>query len=135
MIDSKLSFWLHILKRVDKAAEILYILILYSSGIWIHVLDKEMYRNRLAQVQRRATQALTLVIRTLSEALVGAGAISIVLMAKERREKREPENMEILDKRENTIMIKVLETGFTSLLNCDTSPSNPTLTRKTLWRS
>lgn len=111
-IDSKLSFFEHIRKSADKAAAGITALcrlmantsgpksskrrllmsstnsvLLYGAEIWAQSLDKEMYRKRLTQVQRRGALRVASAYRTVSDSaiLVIAGCIPIHLLAKERK--------------------------------------------------
>lgn len=113
MVDTKLSFWEQIRQTADKAAmgvtalsrlmantsgprssrrrllmSAVQSVLLYGSEIWAESLNKERYRKRLAQVQRRAALRIASAYRTVSEPaiLVIAGVIPIALLAAERRE-------------------------------------------------
>lgn len=61
--------------------------LLYGAEVWADSLNKEMYRKRLAQVQRRGALRVASAYRTVSEAavLVIAGCIPIELLAMERK--------------------------------------------------
>lgn len=60
---------------------------LYGSEVWADALSKEMYRKKLAQVQRRAALRVVSAYRTVSEpaVLVVAGVIPVALLAQERK--------------------------------------------------
>lgn len=94
----------------DNITLTMHYVLLCGSEIGAHTLDKAMYRQRFAQVRRRATVRVVSAFRMASEPAVPvvAGVILIGLMAKERqrkyKKKLEPGNIEILDERENTTM-------------------------------
>lgn len=112
MIDSKLSFFEQIRQTAEKAARGVTALsrlmanvggpksskrrllmaavqstLLYGAEVWAEALNKESYKKRLCQVQRRAALRVASAYRTVSEpaALVIAGVIPIDLLARERR--------------------------------------------------
>lgn len=110
VIDTKMTFWRQILRTANKAdcrpestdgrcrrsqTEEVQIAddggpigaILYGSKVWPDVLDKELYRKRLAQVQRREALRVVSTYPTVSEpgVLVVVGVISVTLLAQERR--------------------------------------------------
>lgn len=111
-IDTKLSFAEQIRLTADKAAKGVTALsrlmanttgpraskrrllmsavqsvLLYGAEVWADSLKKEIYRKRLAQVQRRAAMRVAAAYRTVSEAavLVIAGCIPVELLAAERK--------------------------------------------------
>lgn len=112
VIDSKMTFFEQIKRTADKASKGVMALsrlmanvggpkankrrllmsavqsvLLYGAEIWADSLEKEMYRKRLSQVQRRSALRVASAYRTVSEAaiLVIAGCIPIHLLAKERK--------------------------------------------------
>lgn len=112
MIDSKMNFFEQIRRTADKAAKGVTALsrlmanvggpksskrrllmssvqsvLLYGAEVWADSLNKEMYRKRLAQVQRQGALRVASAYRTVSEPaiLVIAGVIPIDLLAKERK--------------------------------------------------
>lgn len=62
-------------------------ILLYRSEVWVDELRKELYRRRLAQVQRRAGLQVFSAYRTVSEPaiLVGAGMIPVTLALERKR--------------------------------------------------
>lgn len=112
LVDTKLTFWPQILRTADKAAKMtadlgrlmantggpgsgrrrllmstVQSVLLYGAEVWADALNKELYRKRLAQVQRRAALRVTSAYRTVSEpaVLVVAGIVPIALLAQERK--------------------------------------------------
>jgi hypothetical protein len=112
VIDSKMTFFEQIKKTAEKASKGVMALsrlmanvggpksgkrrllmsavqsvLLYGAEIWADSLEKDMYRKRLSQVQRRSALRVASAYRTVSEAaiLVIAGCIPIHLLAKERK--------------------------------------------------
>lgn len=83
---------------------IIHSVMLHSFEICAHTVGKEMYREQLAQIQRRAVLGVASAFRTISKLadLVVAAVISIALMAKDRqrkyKKKQEPRNIKILNK-------------------------------------
>ena len=112
MVDSKLSWRDQIFRTVDKAARVVSSLsrlmanvggprssrrrllmssvqsvLLYGAEVWEDALNKEVYRMRLARVQRQAALRVASAYRTVSEpaVLVVAGVIPVKLLAVERK--------------------------------------------------
>lgn len=112
-LDTKLNFWTHIQKAADKAAQTMTALsrlmantngpksskrrllmsvtlsiLLYGAEIWAGALNKDMYRKRMAAIQRRGALRISCAYRTVSEAavLVIANTPPIDLLALERQE-------------------------------------------------
>ena len=112
IVDTKLTFFVHLKKVPDKAATVTTALsrlmanvngprpgkrrllmsvtesvLLYGSEIWADALKKRTYRERLIGVQYRGTLRIACSCRTVSvpAALVIAGVIPIDLLASERK--------------------------------------------------
>lgn len=112
LIDSKLTYGDHIRRTADKAAKTTASLarlmantrgptsgkrrllmtatqsiLLYGAEVWAEAMNKECYRKRLGDVQRKGALRVACAYRTVSEpaVLVIAGVIPIALLAQERR--------------------------------------------------
>ncbi len=113
ILDTKLSYWPHIQRAADKAAEatkalsrlmantngpkcskrrllmsVMTSILLYGAEIWAKALEIEKYRKRMAAVQRRGALRVSCAYRTVSEAavLVIVGTPPIDLLAQERQD-------------------------------------------------
>lgn len=111
-LDGKLTFSQHIKRVSDKAARVVaalsrimantrgpkpskrkllmstvHSILLYGAEIWADALETEVYRKRMASVQRRGALRITCAYRTVSEpaALLVAGVAPIDLLAKRRK--------------------------------------------------
>ncbi|XP_046687122.1 uncharacterized protein LOC124372755, partial [Homalodisca vitripennis] len=112
MVDNKLTWRDQIFRTADKAAKGVQSLsrlmanvggprssrrrllisavqsvLLYGAEVWPDALNKEVYRIRLARVQRQAALRVASAYRTVSEpaVLVIAGVIPVKLLAEERK--------------------------------------------------
>lgn len=112
VLDNKLTFGEHVRRAADKAAAVTTALsrvmantigpwqskrrllmrtaesiMLYGAEVWADALRCELYRKRMAAVQRRGALRVACSYRTVSEpaVLVIAGVIPIDLLAQERR--------------------------------------------------
>ena len=84
--------------------------LLYGAEVWAGALNKEVYRKRLAQVQRRGALRVASAYRTVSEpaVMVIAGVIPVALLARERqaiykRKGDEPREVVAREERQHTL--------------------------------